>query len=160
MLKLISVFLAAVFALPAIAQQAPVLLTVNTLHDQPLPAKILSARLQSFQYTSEIDANLELPRSKDVTSAEFLLIVYDSKGAVIAGEGWKEAPLSSLVHRQTKLAIAPGDHALLIVKSVTSGGTSLKLDQQMTDKAIKQFVQGQAVTAPAVTVANFAGSKS
>jgi hypothetical protein len=134
-------FLLSLGLIPAFAQEQPMSIAVEKMPDQPLPVTVQVGRLESFQYTSQLFAQISSVKGVDVVSAEFLLIVYRD-GKAIAGEGWLEDSPSGSIMRYTRLAINPGDHALLIVKAASTSYRTLRLNEEDLGGQIHEFIEG------------------
>ena len=136
------VFLLSLGLIPAFAQEQPLSVAVDKMPDQPLPVTILSARLQNFQYTSQLDAVISIEKGTAPAFAEFYLVLYRD-GKVIAGEGWRENSLDGTIFRDMKLALQPGDHALLIVTSVGTSSRTLQLNPKDLGDRIHELIEGR-----------------
>ena len=131
------------------AQQQMSSLTVEQFRDQPLPVRIVGAQLSTFQYTSELSAQISTDAASEPISANMMLLIYRN-GKVVSGEGWTEEKPTNSLHRQTKLAFAPGDHALLMVRSVKTRSGIMQLKPQDMNDAIKALTQGTLPRLPSV----------
>jgi hypothetical protein len=138
----VMMFLLSLGLIPAVAQEEPLSVAVEKMSDQPLPVTVMSARLQNFQYTSQLRVMLSTDKGTEPTFADFLLVLYRG-GKVIAGEGWRENALRGSISRDMKLALQTGDHALLIVTSVGSSSRTLQLNSKELSDRIHDYIEGR-----------------
>lgn len=146
MKTLIAVILAgfAFAAQPQIGKKPvePIAIVVDHLSDQPLSVAVESASLKPFGMTSQLTADYKVAKGSDAASAEMLLVVYHD-GYVKGADGWVETSLPGAILRQTVLVLAPGDKALLLVKSVTSPSATLKLKDEDLNSHLQDFIRGK-----------------
>ena len=150
--KLLSFMLFFLAALtPAVAQTEALAVDIEKMTDQPLPVSVSSGKLQNFQFTSQLSAQLSSYAGAEVSSVDLLILLYrDSK--VFAGEGWTETAPGGIISRETKLALKPGDHAILIVKSVNAKGRTWKLNSQDVHERVREQIEGRSSLALPVEI--------
>lgn len=131
--------------IPCFAQDSTLSVAVEKMADQPLPVNIVSANLRNFQYTSQLDAIISIDNAAQVKSADFLLVIFQG-GKVIAGEGWRDVKPGGSIFRDTKLALRPGDHAILIVTSVEANSRTFHFNQKELSDRLHDYIEGRQPT--------------
>ena len=129
-------------AFSTLAQTDQLSIAVDKMPDQPLPVVITTSHLQNFQYASQLSVEYDVEKATEPESVSFMLILYRD-GKVIAGEGWEETSPTGSVFRDTKLAIKPGEKALLIVTSVKSRSRTWKLNDHDLMEQMHSLIEGR-----------------
>jgi hypothetical protein len=149
--KAISAMTVCLLAVFSFAQQPNVAAPLKIFTDQPLPVNVVSGTLRNFQFTSELNAMISAAPEAKIESVSFYLIIYHGDH-VVAGEGWKEvAPVGS-ISRQTKLAMKPGDGAMLIVDEVVTSTRTMRLNREDITSNVLNLLKKEAFTTPPVEI--------
>ena len=128
--------------LQAQTQQPPLMINVETMKDQPLPIRVQSAHLQNFMYTSQLTVDIALEKDTTPIYADFLLVIYHD-GKVIEGEGWRETTLTRSITHDAKFPVKEGDHAMVVVTTVSTNLRTLKLNETELGNRIHEYIEGK-----------------
>ncbi len=154
--SLLSALLLGSCIIPAMTQSAPVSISVEKMPDQPLPVTVSTARLESFQYTSQLSAEYAAEKGTKPEKISLMLVLFRD-GKVLSGEGWEETAPSGSIFRETKLGIEPGDRAILVVNSVTADHRTWKLNARELGEQIHALAEGRSPLSIPVEVSSVVG---